>query len=169
MRLLCRQRIHSGRRLLPEHFGEPPIHDLDLAEGADHHVGGLEIAVNHPVGVGVADGLANRLEDGQPACGGAAVGQWVGPIFQDRVEGVSLDELHRQEGPAIGESADLVDRRDAGVLQLASDPRLTEEALGRYRIGCVSLGQQLDGDVAIQGGVAGAIDNAHAPVANLLE
>ena len=59
--------------------------------------------------------------------------------------------------------------RDAGVLQLAGDPRLAEEALGGYRIGRVALGQQLDGDIAIEGGVAGAIDDAHAAVADLVE
>ena len=146
-----------------------PVHHLDLAEGADHHVGGLEITVNNPVGVGVADGLADGLEDGQPTCGGAAVGRWVRPVFQDRLERASLDELHRQEGPAIGQGANLVHGRDSRVLQLTSDPCLTEEALGRYRIGRVALGEQLDGDIAIEGNIAGAIHNTHAPVANLVK
>ena len=73
---------------LAENFGQSPVHHLDLAEGADHHVGGLEIAMNHAVGVGVADGLANGLEDGQPAYG-APLGRWVGPVFQDRLRGCS--------------------------------------------------------------------------------
>ena len=33
----------------------------------------------------------------------------------------------------------------------------------------VALGQQLDGDVAVEGGVAGAVDNAHAAVADRLD
>ena len=40
---------------------------------------------------------------------------------------------------------------------------------GRYRIGRVAFGQQLDGDIAIEGGVAGAVDDAHAAVADLVE
>ena len=124
--------------------------------------------MNDAVGVGVADGLADGLEDGQPARGGAATGRWVGPVLQDRLERAPLDELHRQERPAIGEGADLVHGRDAGVLQLAGDPCLAEEALGRYRIGRVALGEQLDGDIAIEGGVAGAVDDAHAAVADLV-
>src|SRR6516162_6112868 len=47
---------------------------------------------------------------------------------------------------AVGEGADLVDGRDAGVLQLAGDPRFAEEALGGRRVGRVAFGQQLDRD-----------------------
>src|SRR5262249_8925651 len=65
--------------------------------------------------------------------------------------------------------ADLMHSGYAGVLQLAGDARLAEEALGRDRIGWVALGQQLDGDVAIKGGIAGAMDDTHAPVADLVE
>ena len=124
LRLLRRQCIRCGRASLAEHFGEPPVHHLDLAEGADHDVGGLQIAMNNAVGVGVADGLAHGLEDGQQP---AALGRWVGPLLQDGFECAPLDELHGQERPAIGEGADLMHGRDARVLQLASDPRLTEE------------------------------------------
>jgi hypothetical protein len=148
-----------------EDLGQPPVHHLDLAEGADHHVGRLKVAVDDVVGVGVADGLANGLEDRQQP---AAVGRCVGPLLQDRFERAPLDELHRQEGPAIGEGADLVHDGDAGVLQLAGDPRLAEEALGRERIGWVALGQQLDGDVPVEGGIAGTIDDSHAAVADLI-
>ena len=57
----------------------------------------------------------------------AAASAGVGPLFQDGFESAALDELHGQERPAIGEGADLVDRRDARMLQLAGDPRLAEE------------------------------------------
>ena len=92
-----------------------------------------------------------------------------GRCFRIVFEGAPLDELHGQERPAIGEGADLVDGRNAGMLQLAGDARLAEEALGGWRIGRVALGQQLDGDVAIEGDVAGAVDDAHAAVADLVK
>src|SRR5262245_52242475 len=59
--------------------------------------------------------------------------------------------------------------RDAGVLQLAGDARLAEEAPGGRRVGRIAIGQQLDGDIAIEGGVAGAVDDAHASATDLVE
>ena len=51
------------------------------------------------------------------------------------VQGAALDQLHGQERPAVGQGADLVDRRDAGVLELAGDPGLVEEPAGGGRVG----------------------------------
>ena len=83
--------------------------------------------MDDPVGVGVADCLADCLEDGQQP---AALGRRIGPVLEDRFEGATLDELHRQERPAVGQVADLMHGRDAGVLQLAGDASLIDEALG---------------------------------------
>ena len=55
------------------------------------------------------------------------------------------------------------------MLQLAGDTRLAEEALGGRRVCGEMIGQQLDGDVAVQGPVAGAVDDAHAAVADLVD
>ncbi len=41
-------RAPAGRA---EDLGQSPIHDLHLAEGADHDVAGLQVAVDDPVGV----------------------------------------------------------------------------------------------------------------------
>ena len=79
------------------------------------------------VGVGVADRLAHLLEDRDEP---AAVLGGVVALLQQVVEGAALDELHRQERPAVGEGADLVDGRDAGVLELAGDRGLLEEPAG---------------------------------------
>ena len=89
-----------------------------------------------PVGVGVPDRLAHLLEHRQEP---PAVGRRVGPLLEQLVERPPLDELHRQERPAVGQGADLVDRRDAGVLELAGDPRLVEEPAGGERVGGVAV------------------------------
>ena len=44
-------------------LGQPPVHDLHLAERADHDVERLEVAVDDALGVGEADGLGDLLED----------------------------------------------------------------------------------------------------------
>ena len=62
-----------------EDLGQPPVHDLDLAEGADHDVGRLQVAVDDAVGVGVADRLADLLEHRQQP---AAVVRRVRPLLR---------------------------------------------------------------------------------------
>ena len=61
----------------PEDLGQAPVHHLDLAEGPDHDVLRLEVAVDDAAGVGVGDGLADLLEHGEEP---AAVGARVRPL-----------------------------------------------------------------------------------------
>ena len=147
-----------------QHLGQPPVHDLHLAEAADHDVGRLQVAVDDVVGVGVRHRLADLLEDRHEP---AAVGRRVGPAFEQLVEGLALDQLHGQERPAVGQRAEVVNRRDGGVLQLAGDAGLVGEAAGRPGFGAVLLLQHLDGDFAAEGGVGGAVDDAHAAAGDL--
>ena len=46
-------------------LGQAPVHHLDLAEAADHHVRRLQVAVDHAAGVGVGHRLGDWLEDRQ--------------------------------------------------------------------------------------------------------
>ncbi|MFO0799706.1 MAG: hypothetical protein U0804_19725 [Gemmataceae bacterium] len=147
-----------------EHLGQPPVHHLHLAEGADHDVRGLEVAVDHVVGVGVPDGLAHRLEHGhEPA---AVVGR-VAAGAEEVVEGVALDELHRQKRAAVGEGAEVVDRGDAGVLELAGDVSLVGEPAGDAAVRGELRLEELDRHLAAEGGVGGAEDGAHAAAGDL--
>ena len=45
-------------RLTRKTFAKPPVHHLHLAVGAQHHVGGLEVAVDHSLGMGIGHRLA---------------------------------------------------------------------------------------------------------------
>ena len=56
-------RPYRAHRPAFHHLGESPIHHLDFAEGANHDVERLEIAVNHAAGVGVGQRLTELLED----------------------------------------------------------------------------------------------------------
>ena len=46
-------------------LGQAPVHHLHLAERADHHVRGLQVAVDHASGVGVGNRLADCSKIGQ--------------------------------------------------------------------------------------------------------
>jgi hypothetical protein len=105
-------------------LGQAPVHHLDLAEAAHHDVGGLQVAVDHPLRVGIGHRLGDLLEDPQEP------GQVVGrrrALGQQGREGAAADQLHREERPMILQSAQVVDRDDAGVLELAADLCLLDE------------------------------------------
>ena len=147
-------------------LGQAPVHHLHLAEAAHHHVGGLEVAVDHPAGVRVSDRLCHREERGQQA---RAVLRRVGPLGQQVGQGPALDQLHGEVGAAVGEGPQLVDRDNAGVLELAADLRLLDEAVDHLGAVAMGLEQDLDGEVASQVGVASLEDRPHAAAGDLAQ
>ena len=84
-------------------------------------------------------------------------------------QGSALDQLHGEIGPAIGEGAQLVDRHDAGVLELAADLGLLDEAADQFGLVLVALEQDLHGQVAAQVGVASLEHGPHAAAGDLAE
>jgi hypothetical protein len=84
---------------------------------------------------------------------------------QELGENVSLDEPQGEEGPAVG-GAQLVDRYQAGVLQLAADPRLLNEAADDFGLALVLVQEHFEGEVASEVGVAAQEHRAHASPPN---
>ena len=147
-----------GHAPLVEHLGQAPVHDLDLAEAADHDVRRLQVAVDHAPRVGVGHRLADLLEDREESH----------PVLvraparrQQRRQGAAPDQLHRDEQPAVGEPAQLVDRDDPRVLELAADLRLLDEPADHLGVVAVLLPDHLDGQVAAEVEVAALEDRAH--------
>ena len=107
-----------------QHLGQAPVHHQDLAELPDHHVGRLQVAVDHTAGVGVSDCVADLVEDLQELQPirrrFRALGEQVG-------ESIALDQLHGEVGSTIGETAEVVDGHDAGVLELTADLSFLDE------------------------------------------
>ena len=74
------------RRSAAADFGKAPIHHLDFAKRADHHVGRFQVAVDHASGVGVGHRLADGLEDCEKSDSSPALGRLAIP--EDFREGV---------------------------------------------------------------------------------
>jgi hypothetical protein len=110
----------------PQNFGQAPIHDLYLAEAADHDVARLQVAVDYAPRMGIGHGLANPLEDAQEM---RPVLVRLRALRQERGQRATVDQLHREIRPSVRRSAQLVDWDDAGVLELAAYLSLFNEAL----------------------------------------
>jgi hypothetical protein len=145
-----------------EILGQSEVHDLGVALGGHHDVGGLDVAVDDALLVGRPQGL----DDLGGGLEGFAGGQ--GPLADPVAQGPALDELHGEEELVL-DLADLVDAADVGMAEGRGRLGLADEAGpdGRVRVG--RLGQELEGDLAVEGGVLGQIDLAHAALAELAE
>ena len=116
--------------------------------------------------VGVRDRLADLLERWREP---PPVGGRIRPLPEQGGQGATLDQLHGQERPAVGESADPVHGRNAGVLELGGDPSLVGEPASDGRVGRVIVLEQLNSDVPVEGKVAGPVDDAHAAATDLIK
>jgi len=90
-------------------------------------------------------------------------------VLQHGRERLSANELHREVGTAVRLQAQAVDRHDAGVLELAADLRLLQEALHHLRIVGVPGSQHLERHTAAQVLVAPLEDDADAAARDLAE
>jgi hypothetical protein len=125
-------RIRGGldRIELTDGLGDSPVDDDRLAERADQHVRGLEVAVDHALLVSECESLGHRDDVGQEP---EAL-----PPRRHRdhgVEGAPSHELHHQERLLVGPAARLVEGNHAWMLQAACDASLAREASAHRRVG----------------------------------
>ncbi len=76
-------------------------------------------------------------------------------------ERLALEIFHDQEVHAVLR-ADVVQRADVGMIQRRNRAGLALHALFQFGVGGKMIGENLDGDVASEAGVAGAVHLAHS-------
>ena len=153
---------------LVNHPGQPPVEHDHLAELAHHHVIGLEVAVDHAPAMGVADRLADVDEGRQQLLELAVIGRAAVAVeLGDRLaERPAVDEFHRVERMVVLLAAgELIDRHDVGVLELAGDLRLLEEASPVLVVAGLIREDLLERDHAVEVAVAGDPDLPRPPSA----
>ena len=87
------------------------------------------------------------------------------PIRNPPVERLPFQQLHRDEGRAVG-LFDRVDRADVGMVERAGGAGLALKPLERRAIARELRGQELQRDAAAQPGVVRLVDDAHAAAAD---
>ena len=159
-RCLIRQR--TGRLL-----GETEVEQL-CAGLRDHHVAGLEIAMDQPVAVGRGQGVGDldrqseRLIERQRSAAQARGQRLAVHVFEDQ-------EVERLVGDCPGGltltdafAADVVQRADVRMAERRHGLGLALEALAKPGLAGVGVRQDLDGDGSIEARVGRAIHLAHA-------
>jgi hypothetical protein len=122
--------------------------------GANHDVGGLEVAVRDPFlvcrrdGVGEGNGDREKLVYGNAALGNR------------ESERAALDHFHRQEQDSVT-FLDRIDRDDVGVVQCCSGAGFLLEPAKSLGIVGKCRRQHLDGDFAAEARITGAVHLAH--------
>ncbi len=136
----------------PISAGDPEVEELGEAVGRDHHVLGLDVAVEDAGGVRVVQGFEEAPGHGH------GLGDRKRSPRQPRAEGLPRDELHGQEGDAV-RLAGVVESRDCRVLQAGARLGFAQEAVAERR--GQRLGQDFDRGGPAQGQIAAEEDLAH--------
>ncbi len=142
---------------------EAEVQDLHETVAQDKDVGGLDVAVNDPLLVGVVEALADLdhdrqlVLDQQALAGGDQLAQFAAlQEFHDDVE-LALLLTH------------VVDGHDVGVVEAGTGLGLAEESRADFLGDVDVVGDDLEGHQTVQLGVAGLVDYAHPPPAYPLE
>ena len=143
--------------LLAGRDGQAEVGDARAAAAVDHHVGRLQVAVQHASVVRRGEPRAELPRDLE-----RLVLRKPADPLQQRGEILAVDVLHRQEVLAV-DLADVVDAADVGMRDLARDAHLGVEALERASGSDASRSrQELQRDRLAELQVVGAVDLAHA-------
>ena len=147
-----------------EHFSQAPVHHLDLAEAAHHHVRRLQVAMDHAARMGIGHRLRDGGEDREES--GQVVGRgWTGPEkFGQRSPS---HQLHSEEWPVVFKSPQLVDRHHAGMLQLSADLRFLDETPDQVEVAAEVFSKHLEGHVATELMIATSEHGPHAAATDL--
>jgi hypothetical protein len=144
--------------------GEAEVEDAGAAVGVDDDVVGFEVAVDDAAAVGGGEAPTGGEEHGDDLAPGVRASQ---PL----AEREALDELHGDED-LVAVGADVEEGDDVGVRELGHGLGLAQEA-GAAEVLLLAAGearvQELDGDLAVELGVIGGIDHAHAAGAEAAE
>ncbi len=130
-----------------------------MAASVEHHVGGLEIAMQH----------AAIVRGGQPGRNLAPdverlVGRQTADSLEQRGQVLAVDVLHRQEVRAV-ELGDVVDAAHVRVRHLTGQADFRQEPFTTGGVVGQRARQELERDRHAEFEVVGAVDLAHAAAA----
>ena len=115
--------------------------------------------MDDPLVVGVLQGIADLRHDGQ------RLARRQTPGFEQLAQVHPVHELHEKVEQPVG-LAELVERDDAGMVELGQRLGLAGEAFGKGRVVADARRQDFQGDDAVERLLPGFVDRAHAALAD---
>ena len=142
----------------PPRIRQAEVENLHPPVIRDEQVAGLDVAMHHAARVRRREAARDlpRVLGGLPRGKGAALE----PLRQR----LPLEDFGDDEG-GVGLDADVVDRKDVGMIQPARGARLLFEPAPAHGVAGELRGKHLEGDVALQLRIARAIHLSHASCA----
>ena len=141
---------------------ETEVDDLGVAVVGDHDVGRLQIAVDDALLVCAREPFGDLGRERERArLRQRAAAERLAQLL-------AANQLHRDERHTVG-LADLVDDRDVRMLEHGCRTSLLQQAVAAHRVVHEIVGKDLQRDFAAELHVDGAIDDAHAAAANLVD
>ena len=142
-------------------LGEPPVHQQHFAVTTEHDVFGFQIAMHHAAGMGKADRIGHVVENGEIL--------FERFVLNDVEPGRAFHSLHGIKQRAGIVAADVVNRHDVRVIEIAGDHRFGEELEPLVGIfGDLRL-EHLNGDRSIDRRLLRQIHDAHAAFAEYFD
>ena len=149
----------AGANRFARRASEAEVGDSDLARAVEHHVGGLEVAMDHAALVRGGEARADLPRDLERSSFREAA-----DAAQERRQIFAVDVFHRQERRSL-DLVDVVDAAHIGVRHLPCQPDLGVELCQPRRVLVDVRRQKLERDRLAELQVVGAIDLAHAAAA----
>jgi hypothetical protein len=142
--------------------GQSEVADSGCAVGFQEDVGRLQVAMNDSALVGRLDRPSEGgQQSGRLACRLGRAGQLLG-------QGAAFNELHGEVWSSV-RVADVMELHDVGVLQSGHGLGLALKPRPLLWAGESAGEGHLESDEAIEGQVAGLVDDAHAAAADFLQ
>jgi hypothetical protein len=153
------RRAGEHRRRVARADREAEVGEAHIALAVDHHVGRLQIAMQHAALVRGREPRAQLPRDLD-----RLVLRDAADSAEQRCEIFAVHILHREEAPAVG-VAEIVQTADVLVRHLAREAQLLMEPREAVGVRCHAFGKKLQRDRMIERQVVGAIHLAHAAAA----
>ncbi len=141
-----------------DHLGNAEIGEQAVATPVDQDVAGFDVPMDQTLGVGIVQRVADLGDDG------ADLSRRQGKPLEQIGQGPGLHQRHDQEGVSIG-LAEVMNRKDVRMLERGDDPGLLLEAAGKFRVGGVCPGKDLECNKALDPRLEGLIHRRHAALA----
>jgi hypothetical protein len=139
--------------------GEPEVGDTGPARGIDEDVGGLDVPVDQPPGVGVMQGVGDRGDQFRRIPEGRTT------LTDPDRKVAALHQLGDHEAETILRATDVMDRNDVRVVQPGEDTGFVQ--VGFHILGMTdTLGvRHLDGDRSVEVIIVRQVDSPEPALA----